>query len=158
MKRTETEVLFCKLPHYVEKAANLTYSTPDAACFDICAAIREPLVLKPGEHIGVPTGIKIAAEAPLWFRINSRSGMAVKHGIITIAGIIDTDYRGEWIVGLFNTNAESSGREYVIQPGDKIAQVELPFPYKAVFREVSAAEFEKFSTLRGEGGFGSSGR
>lgn len=158
MNRTKTEVLFCKLPHYVEKEANLTYSTPEAACFDICAAIQEPLTIRPGEHIGVPTGVKIAAEAPLWFRINSRSGLAIRHGIITIAGIIDTDYRGEWIVGLLNTNAAGSGREYVIQPGDKVAQVELPFPYKAVFREVSAAEFEKLATLRGESGFGSSGR
>lgn len=158
MNRTETEVLFCKLPHYAEKEANLTYSTPDAACFDICAAIAEPLTLKAGEHAGIPTGVKIAAEAPLWFRINSRSGLAIKHGIITIAGIIDTDYRGEWIVGLLNTNPESSGREYTILPGDKIAQVELPFPYKAKFKEIGAEEFDKLATVRSEKGLGSSGR
>ncbi|MBQ8661289.1 MAG: dUTP diphosphatase [Alphaproteobacteria bacterium] len=158
MNRIETEVLFCKLPHYVEKEANLTYATPAAACFDICAAIDKPLTIRCGEHVGIPTGVKIVAEAPLWFRINSRSGLAVKHGIITIAGIIDTDYRGEWIVGLLNTNAESSGKDYTVLPGDKIAQVELPFPYKAVFREVCAAEFEKLSTERNERGFGSSGR
>lgn len=158
MNRTETEVLFCKLPHYIENPANLTYATAAAACFDICAAIDKPLTIRCGEHVGIPTGVKIAAEAPLWFRINSRSGLAIKHGIITIAGIIDTDYRGEWIVGLLNTNAESSGKDYTIQPGDKIAQVELPFPYKAVFREISIADFEKLSTERNERGFGSSGR
>ncbi len=158
MNRIETEVLFCKLPHYAENSANLTYATDVAACFDICAAINEPLTIRCGEHVGIPTGLKIAAEAPLWFRINSRSGLAIKHGIITIAGIIDTDYRGEWIVGLLNTNAESSGKDYTVQPGDKIAQVELPFPYKAIFKEISNLEFEKLATERNDKGFGSSGR
>ena len=158
MNRIEAEVLFCKLPHYAENSANLTYATDAAACFDICAAINEPLTIRCGEHVGIPTGLKIAAEAPLWFRINSRSGLAIKHGIITIAGIIDTDYRGEWIVGLLNTNAESSGKDYTVQPGDKIAQVELPFPYKAIFKEISNLEFEKLATERNDKGFGSSGR
>lgn len=158
MNRIETEVLFCKLPHYAENSDNLTYATDAAACFDICAAINEPLTIRCGEHVGIPTGLKIAAEAPLWFRINSRSGLAIKHGIITIAGIIDTDYRGEWIVGLLNTNAESSGKDYTVQPGDKIAQVELPFPYKAIFKEISNLEFEKLATERNDKGFGSSGR
>lgn len=158
MQRTITKVKFTKLPHYVKNSANLTYGTEAAACFDICAAIKDPITIAPGEHIGVPTGIKIAAEAPLWFRINSRSGLAIKHGIITIAGIIDTDYRGEWIVGLLNTNSESSQKSYTVNPGDKIAQVELPFPYKAEFIEISSEEFAKLDTDRGENGFGSTGR
>ncbi len=158
MQRIETEVVYTKLAHYVENPANLSYATEGSACFDICAAIKEPLTLAPGEHVGVPTGLKIAAEAPLWFRINSRSGLAIKQGIITIAGIIDTDYRGEWIVGLLNTNAAGSGKSYTIAPGDKIAQVELPFPYRAVFKEISKEAFDKLSTSRGEAGFGSSGR
>lgn len=157
-ERIETKVKFCKLRHYVENPANLTYSTPDAACFDICAALSEPMTLKCGEHAAVPTGVKLMPECPIWFRVNSRSGLAIKHGIITIAGIIDTDYRGELLIGLLNTNAESSGKEYVIQPGDKIAQVEIPFPYKAVFEEISEEEFNKDETLRGCNGFGSSGR
>ena len=158
MQRIETEVVYTKLAHYVENPANLSYATEGSACFDICAAIKEPLTLAPGEHVGVPTGLKIAAEAPLWFRINSRSGLAIRYGIITIAGIIDTDYRGEWIVGLLNTNAAGSGKSYTITPGDKIAQVELPFPYHAVFREISQEAFDELSTTRGEAGFGSSGR
>lgn len=158
MQRIETEVKYTKLVHYVENPANLSYATEGSACFDICAAIKEPLTIAPEEHVGVPTGLKIAAEAPLWFRINSRSGLAIKHGIITIAGIIDTDYRGEWIVGLLNTNAAGSGKSYTIAPGDKIAQVELPFPYRAVFKEISKEAFDELSTTRGEAGFGSSGR
>ena len=84
--------------------------------------------------------------------------MAIKYGIITIAGIIDTDYRGELIIGLLNTNSESSGKSYIIEPGDKIAQVEVPFPYKAEFVEVSNQEFAALNTDRGANGFGSSGR
>ncbi len=152
-----TRVKFTKLSHYVENDANLKYATAGAACFDICAAIAEPITLHPGEHRGIPTGIKLAAEYPLWFRVNSRSGLAIKHGIITIAGIIDTDYRGELIIGLLNTNTESSGYCYTIHPGDKIAQVELPFPYHAEFEAVSEEEFMTLSTERGERGFGSTG-
>lgn len=152
-----TKVKFTKLEHYVENGANLKYSTTGAACFDICAAISEPVELRCGEHKGIPTGIKMAAENPLWFRINSRSGLAIKHGVITIAGIIDTDYRGEIVIGLLNTNAESSGKTYIINPGDKIAQVELPFPYRAEFEEVTENEFTALMTERGENGFGSTG-
>ena len=157
LKMIETTVKFLKLPHYVETKDNLKYATPDSICFDICASIHEPLVLKPGERVGVPTGVKFIPENPIWFRINSRSGLALKHGIIAIGGIIDTDYRGEIKVILLNTNNEI-GCDYVIQPGERIAQVELPFPYKAKFEEVSLDEFLKFETQRGEGGFGSTGK
>lgn len=149
-----TTIKYIQMAHYVDNAANLTYSTPDAACFDICAAIPESMVLRAGQRQGVPTGVKVAPENPLWLRINSRSGLAIKHGIITIGGIIDTDYRGEIIVIMLNT----SEVDYVINSGDKIAQVELPFPYKAEFEEISVAEFEQLETNRGAKGFGSSGK
>ena len=157
IETVNTIVKFTKMEHYVENPANLSYATPDAACFDICAAISEPVVLRPGEHAGIPTAVKLAPENPIWFRVNSRSGLAIKHGIITIAGIIDTDYRGELIIGLLNTNPAGE-KAYIINPGDKIAQVEVPFPYKAVFEEVSNEEFESYATCRGESGFGSTGR
>lgn len=157
-KTISTQVKFVKLPHYVDNEVNLTYATENAACFDICAAIHEPMEIAPGEHKMIPTGIKTAPESPLWFRINSRSGLAAKHGIITIGGIIDNDYRGEWMVILLNTTSGDFAKSYVVNPGDKIAQVELPFPYKAEFVEVSETEFAALITQRGEGGFGSSGR
>lgn len=150
----KTCVKYTKLDHYVESASNLTYSTPDAVCFDICAAIGSPVLLKAGQRMGVPTGVKFAAENPIWFRINSRSGLALKHGIITMGGIIDTDYRGEIVVILLNT----SEVDYLIGSGDKIAQVELPFPYQVEFEEVSQTEFDKLETHRGDKGFGSSGK
>lgn len=153
------KVKYIKMAHYIDNPANLSYSTPGAACFDICAAINEPITLKGGKRFAVPTAIKMAAQNPLWFRINSRSGLAAKNGMIAIGGIIDTDYRGEWKVIMLNTNSDDGKNDYTINPGDKIAQVELPFPYKAVFEEVSESEFEKLSaTERGAGGFGSSGR
>lgn len=154
----KTPVKFVKMAHYVENRANLSYSTPESACFDICAAISEPVTIKSGERFAVPTAVKTAPESPLWFRVNSRSGLALKNGIIAIGGIIDSDYRGEWKVIMLNTNNNVGKHDYTIYPGDKIAQVELPFPYRAEFVEVSEADFEKLSTDRGDGGFGSSGR
>ncbi len=56
-----TRVKFTKLSHYVENDANLKYATAVAACFEICAAIAEPITVHPGEHRGRPTGIKLAA-------------------------------------------------------------------------------------------------
>lgn len=150
-------VYYTKLPHYKDVACNLTYATPDAACFDICAALEQPVTLRPGERIKCPTGIKIAPENPFWCRINGRSGLAANHGIIPVGGIIDTDYRGEIMVILLNTNP--AGKEsYTIHPGDKIAQGEFPFPYKADFKEISSEEFDKLTTSREENGFGSSGK
>ena len=150
-------VYYTKLPHYKNVACNLTYATPDAACFDICAALEQPVTLRPGERIKCPTGIKIAPENPFWCRINGRSGLAANHGIIPVGGIIDTDYRGEIMVILLNTNPAGKER-YTIHPGDKIAQGEFPFPYKADFKEISSEEFDKLTTSRGENGFGSSGK
>lgn len=149
------KIFFTKLPHYVESANNLKYATPDAACFDICAAISEPHTILPQQRFMCPTGLKFAPENPFWLRVNGRSGLAAKHGIIPIGGIIDTDYRGEPMIILLNTSNEP----YTINSGDKIAQIECPFPYKAEFAEVDNETFENlYQTGRGAGGFGSSGR
>ena len=150
-------VYYTKLPHYADLACNLTYATSGSACFDICAALNTPISIAPGERFKCPTGIKIAPQNPFWCRINGRSGLAANHGIIPIGGIIDTDYRGEIMVILLNTNP-ADGETYTINPGDKIAQGEFPFPYKADFQEISKEEFDKLATSRGSNGFGSSGR
>lgn len=149
------KIFFTKLPHYVENANNLKYATPNAACFDICAAISEPHTILPQQRFMCPTGLKFAPENPFWLRVNGRSGLAAKHGIIPIGGIIDTDYRGEPMIILLNTGNEP----YTVNSGDKIAQIECPFPYKAEFAEVDNKTFENlYQTDRGTDGFGSSGR
>ena len=144
-----------KLPHYVENSQNLKYGTDVAACFDVCAAISEPVTINPGERFKTPLGIKLAPPHPIWYRICSRSGLAVNHGIITIGGIIDCDYRGEVFAILLNTDTKKA---YTINPGDKIAQIELPFPYRANFIEINEEEFDKLKTERSSGGFGSTGK
>ena len=154
MQYIKTKVKYVKLPHYIDNDKNLSYGSEAAACFDICAAINQQITIKAGERFFVPTGLKTSPEFPIWFRVNSRSGLAYKHGIITIAGIIDTDYRGEWFIGLLNT----SNQDYIISSGDKIAQVELPSPYRAQFVEVSQEDCAIENTQRGESGFGSSGK
>ena len=90
------KIFYTKLPHYVESENNLKYSTPDAACFDICASVAEPYTILPQQRF---------------------------------------------------------------MCGYKIAQIECPFPYKAVFEEVSPEKFADLAqTIRGNGGFGSTGR
>ena len=149
LEMQETIIKVLKLPHYVENEANLQYSTPAAACFDICAAVTEPVVLKAGERFAVPTGVKFIPEYPIWCRINSRSGLALKAGVIAIGGIIDTDYRGEIKVPLIN----HSSVPFEISSGDRIAQM--------MFTPVLRAEFEEADELgnteRGMSGFGSTG-
>ena len=142
-------VYYTKLPHYKDVACNLTYATPDAACFDICAALEQPVTLHPGERIKCPTGIKIAPENPFWCRINGRSGLAANHGIIPVGGIIDTDYRGEIMVALHN----HSNEDITIESGERVAQMVIAPYIFAEYEEVSELE----DTVRGEGGFGSTG-
>ncbi len=127
-------------------------ATPGSAGMDITACIDGEVTVKSGETVGFPTGIAI--ELPVGFAafIYARSGLAIKHGLspANCVGVIDSDYRGEIIVGLHN----SSAADYVIKPHERIAQLivgELP--------RVTVEECEDLSdTLRAAGGFGSTGR
>lgn len=127
------------------------YKTVGSSGMDLYAAIDKEITLKPLERVLVPTGIKI--EIPLEYeaQIRARSGLSVKHGItlINAVGTVDADYRGEVCVGLVNISNE----EYTIKPEDRIAQM--------VIAKVEKAEIEVTTELsesvRGEGGFGSTG-
>lgn len=162
-KRTLVDIKINKLPHFVENENNMKYGTPDSICFDICAAIDESITLFPGERATIPTGFRLIGPNPIWYRINSRSGLASKFGIISVGGIIDNDYRGEFKVIMVNTNSsnprdgKAEDYAYTIHRGDKIAQVEIPFPYQANFIEVSTEEYDQDKTNR-TGGFGSTGK
>ena len=139
-----------RLPH----AANLplpSYETTDSAGMDLRAAVEEPLVLKRGERLLVPTGLKMAIPRGYEVQIRPRSGMAYKHGITMLnsPGTIDADYRGEVKMLAVNLGDEP----YTINHGDRIAQMVLAPVIQAKVIEVP----ELNDTERGEGGFGSTG-
>ena len=106
--------------------------------------------LTPGSRYGFRTGISIELPEGYHGIIKPRSGLAVKHGINVLAGVIDSSYRGELIICLHNTSIKT----VTICPGDKIAQILIIKEQEGVFREVD----ELSSTSRGEQGFGSTGQ
>ena len=128
------------------------YKTEGAAGMDLCAAITEPITLKPLERYLVPTGLKIELEHGYEAQIRPRSGLSIKHGIslINCVGTVDEDYRGEVCVGLVNLSNE----EYTIQPDERIAQMVIARVEQAKIEVVT----ELSDTARGEGGFGSTGK
>ena len=127
------------------------YKTQGAAGMDLCAAIEEPMEFKPLERKLVPTGLIIELEHGYEAQVRPRSGLSIKHGmsLINCVGTIDEDYRGEVCVPMVNLSNET----YTIQPQERIAQM--------VIARVEQAEIEVLqeltTTLRGEGGFGSTG-
>lgn len=100
----------------------------------------------------VSTDISIIVPLGTYGRVAPRSGLAVKHGISTGAGVIDADYRGEVKVVLFN----HSEKDFKIEKGDRIAQLVLEKIVSAEIQEISLEELD--STERGAGGFGSTGK
>ncbi|MCQ2743717.1 MAG: dUTP diphosphatase [bacterium] len=128
------------------------YKTEGAAGMDLCAAITEPITLKPLERYLIPTGLKIELEHGYEAQIRPRSGLSIKHGIslINCVGTVDEDYRGEVCVGVVNL----SNDEYTIQPDERIAQMVIAHVEQAKIEVVT----ELSETVRGEGGFGSTGK
>jgi dUTP pyrophosphatase len=142
-----------RLPH-AEGLALPAYETTGSAGMDLRAAVPAdaPLTLEPGARALVPTGLKIALEQGWEAQVRPRSGLALKHGITCLnsPGTIDSDYRGEVGVILINHGAEA----FVIQRGERIAQIVIAAHAQAVIVEVESLD----ETLRGAGGFGSTGR
>lgn len=127
-------------------------ATKGSAGYDLTACIEEPVLIKHGDIVKVPTGIAVAlSSSEAAVMIFARSGLASKHGI-TLAnsvGVVDSDYRGEIFIPLLN-----HGKDYEIQPMERIAQM--------IIMPVEAAQMTVCETLpeseRGEGGFGSTGK
>lgn len=134
-----------------EGAALPRYANEYAAGADLCACIEEELFIEPGQTVKVPTGVAIELPRYTAGLIYARSGLAVKKGLAPAnkVGVIDSDYRGEILVALYN----QSDRTQSVLPGERVAQL-IVTPYiPAVFKEA-----DKLSeTERGEGGFGSTG-
>jgi dUTP pyrophosphatase len=123
------------------------YGSDAAAGADLVAA--EAVVLQPGERAAVATAIHLELPPGHVGLVWPRSGLALKHGIDTLAGVIDSDYRGEVRVVLVNHGREA----FTIAPGDRVAQLLVQRVERAAFVAVDDLE----STARGAGGFGSTG-
>ena len=128
------------------------YATEGAAAVDLHACIDEAVTLPPGGRALLPTGLAAAIPAGHVGILAVRSSMGIRHGVTLSngVGVIDSDYRGQVHVGLHNL----SGEPYTVQPGDRVAQL-LVVPVAAPEIEVVDALPE---TVRGAGGFGSTGR
>ena len=141
------------LPQF-EGLALPAYETADAAGMDLRAAVGEdaPVTLKPGERAMIPTGLTIALPAGHEAQVRPRSGLAAKHGItcLNTPGTIDADYRGEVKVILINLGQDA----FVIKRGERIAQMVIAPVTRAELNVVATLD----ETLRGSGGFGSTGR
>ena len=130
------------------------YATSGSAALDLCAAIDEgtTLVIRPGETVSVPTGISISPEdSGIVAVVAARSGLGIKKGISlgNGIGVIDSDYRGEISVGLYNRSAQ----DFTVERGDRIAQLMFMPVYAANLIECDELD----ETERGAGGFGSTG-
>lgn len=141
-----------KIKYLSENAVTPEYATDGSVGMDLAAAIDSPLLIKSGERALVPTGIALQIPEGYGGFIFARSGLAIKKGISLCngVGVIDTDYTGEIKVAMQN----SSAQDYIINPGDRIAQL--------VFMSVQRANLVKVEKLdeteRGSNGFGSTGK
>ncbi len=130
-----------------------SYATAGSAAVDLRADIESPILLKAGERKIIPTGIAISLPSANYVAVLcARSGLASKFGICLANGIgvIDSDYRGEIGVALYN----ASNEDYTISPADRIAQMMILPVVAATFCEVENLD----ETSRGNGGFGSTGK
>lgn len=129
------------------------YASPGAAAMDLHACLDEAVVIPAGGRKVIPTGLAIALPSADYVAlVFARSGLGIKHGIApaNCVGVIDSDYRGEVMVGLQN----SSDADYTIQPGDRIAQLMITPVIQATVEMVEELD----DTQRGAGGFGSTGK
>lgn len=127
------------------------YATAQSSGLDLAAALDEDIVIGPGEHAVVPTGVAIALPDGFEAQVRPRSGLAAKHAVTVLnsPGTIDTDYRGEIRVVLANHGAAS----FTVSRGMRIAQLVIAPVSRIIWNEVDALT----DSPRGEGGFGSTG-
>ena len=128
------------------------YKTSGASGMDLTAFIKDPINLKPKTSSLIPTGISMAFSEEYEVQIRPRSGLAAKSNVsvLNTPGTIDSDFRGEIKVILFNHGVS----DFVINNGDRIAQMVLSPVMKVEFEEASNLP----ETIRGKGGFGSTGK
>ena len=128
------------------------YATPGSAAMDLHACVDQAVTIPAGGRAVIPTGIAIALpSADFVALVFARSGLGIKFGVApaNCVGVIDSDYRGEVLVGLQNAGEA----DYTVQPGDRIAQLMITPVVQAQVRLVDELD----ETKRGAGGFGSTG-
>ena len=128
------------------------YKTDGSSGVDLSAFLEKKVVIKPNSSELIPTGLQVAIPEELEIQIRPRSGLAAKEsiGVLNSPGTIDSDYRGELKIILFNHGKE----DFIINNGDRIAQMVLVPIVKMEFEEVDSLP----DTVRGQGGFGSTGK
>ena len=129
-----------------------SYKTDGASGMDLMACIEKPISLEPGKSCLIPTGLSVAFSEKYEIQIRPRSGLAAKNSIsvLNTPGTIDSDYRGELKIILFNHSNEN----FIINNNDRVAQMVLNPVIKMELEETN----ELPETLRGDGGFGSTGK
>jgi dUTP pyrophosphatase len=127
------------------------YMTPHSSGMDVCAAVREPVILPPGDIALIPTGFAVALPEGCEAQIRPRSGLAVKHGIgiINSPGTVDADYRGEIKIALINHGKS----DFTVCRGDRIAQMVIHKLCRIQLTEVD----DLSASSRDTGGFGHTG-
>ena len=129
-----------------------TYKSKGASGMDLMAYIEKPINLEPGKSCLIPTGLSVAFPKEYEIQIRPRSGLAAKNNIsvLNTPGTIDSDYRGELKIILFN----HGNKNFMINNNDRVAQMVLTPIIKMELEETN----ELPVTIRGEGGFGSTGK
>lgn len=127
------------------------YATADAAGLDLCSASKDVIDIQPGQRVLVPTGLIMEIPRGYEGQVRPRSGLALKYGIslVNTPGTIDSDYRGEVKIIMINLGDEPFSIHY----GDRIAQLVIAPIIQAQIQEVD----ELSDSVRGQGGFGSTG-
>ena len=129
-----------------------TYKTDGASGMDLMAFIDKPINLEPSKSCIIPTGLSVAFPNKYEIQIRPRSGLAAKNNIsvLNTPGTIDSDYRGELKIIIYNHGKE----DFIVNNGDRIAQIVLAPVIKIELEETNTLP----ETVRGEGGFGSTGK
>ena len=137
----------------LDSAVNLPeYKTSGASGMDLVAFLKEPINIKPKTSSLIPTGLSVAFSNEYEIQIRPRSGLAAKNNVsvLNTPGTIDSDYRGEIKVIIYN----HGDKNFLVNNGDRIAQIILSPVIKMELQETNNLP----QTIRGEGGFGSTGK
>ncbi|HYF10361.1 MAG TPA: dUTP diphosphatase [Candidatus Paceibacterota bacterium] len=137
-----------KIRRLAEEVKLPSYAYPGDAAFDLCA--REDVSLSPGEYRGIPTGLAMEIPEGYVGLVWDKSGVGIKNGLKTLGGVVDCNYRGEVVVGLANLSGETRN----FKRGEKVAQMIIQKKEEVILEDAQSLS----ETVRGEKGFGSSGK